>query len=210
MDSRAHALSTVASASASDSGGSSGNTLALSPSWALVRGRLSFASRPAGLGRRLCTLRLAVEISRFVHDSDILERFKQSVDPVFVTCEKTITPVHLQFALCHQLGFLDLVLGQLDGSGLVGCLLLLRRACSLGLLFLVSLLVIIGGLLGTRLLSKPILHLIDRVLLQFFAYLLFFALPLILDFVRAFAPVLSNRVLLRLVFAILGHELEVK
>lgn len=86
----------------------------------------------------------------------------------------------------------------------------MRWAGSLSLLVLLRLL-IIGGLFGAGLLSKPVLHLIDRVLLQLLAYLLLLTFPLILDFMRAFAPVLCNRaLLLRLVFAVLGDKLKVE
>ena len=112
------------------------------------------------------------------------------VESIFITGIKTVAAIHLKLALSHLLGLLDLVLGELDGCGLVGLLLLCTRG--LGLLVLVSLLRLLcsGRLLGARLLSDLAFHEIDRVLLQLFADLLFFPLPLSFKLVRAVSLVL--------------------
>jgi len=137
----------------------------------------------------------------------------QVLQSVFIACIQTVASVHLKFALCHLLGLFNLILRQLDRCWLVWLLLLLIRTCSLCLLVLMvrSLLLIIGGLLGSCLLCNLTFHKIDRVFFKFLTNLLLFALPLIFKSVSTVPLVFSDYTdSLLLVTTILGHELQVE
>lgn len=79
----------------------------------------------------------------------------------------------------------------------------------LGLLVLLGLLLSVGRLLSTCLLSNLAFHKINGVLLKLLSDLFLFTIPLALDFVRALTLVLGD-LALRLVLDVLRHELEVK
>ena len=78
-------------------------------------------------------------------DSDIFQTIMQILQSVLVASVQTVSPVHLQLALGHLLGLLDLVLRQLHGLRRVRVLLVVVLLTGgLGLLVLISLLLIVS------------------------------------------------------------------
>ena len=133
----------------------------------------------------------------------------QILEPIFVTCKQTIASVHFKFTLGHLLGLFDLVLRKLDSRG--GIVLLLLLTGSLSLLILLSLLLLLSvrRLFGAGLLSNLAFHQVNRVFLQFLPDLLFFPFPLIFKSMCTVSLVFRNNID-GLLFAILGHELQVE
>ena len=97
--------------------------------------------------RAAAALGQTIEKGGFIHDPDVFQTVMQIVQPVLVARVEAVATVHLQLALSHLLGLLDLVLGQLDARrGLIA----LTLAGSLRLLVLVSLLLLLLLLVGGR------------------------------------------------------------
>lgn len=144
----------------------------------------------------------------------------QVLEPLVVTCVKTIFPEHPQFTFSHFFGFLQL--GGIELDYIILLLLAVKAKVVLlhhlvglrltttlgGLLVLVILLGTTLLLVCTVLLGNFILHDVDGAAFKFLSYLFLFALPCIFYTLTAIPFVLTNN----LVFgsAYLGHKLQIK